>query len=156
MGGYVGRSDAALGLAVWCWLGSEVSAAQWTQHLADMQVLRSWARPGVRPCVLLHLVDNGFIPNAQQRRQIAEISALPDYTPSIAVLTTNPVVRGVIQALTWLQAKQAYRIQAFKHLNDAIAWLETERAAALPALVPLLQQAHRALGLDADPAQARS
>ncbi|HEX6241631.1 MAG TPA: hypothetical protein VFZ61_12075 [Polyangiales bacterium] len=143
--GYAARSDGQARLAVWCIRGA-VSATEWAAHLRDMEQVRRWGTSGPRPCVLLQLLDNSFVPNAAQRRDIAEHSAGVDYRPNLAVVTTNPVVRGVIQALGWLQTQQrSYQLHPFATAGDAMAWLEKERGHTLPALRALLEEAHAAL-----------
>jgi hypothetical protein len=88
-----------------------------------------------------------FVPNATQRRDIAERSKDPDYKPNLAVISCNPLVRGAMRAFSWFQSRQPYRIAAFPDVDGALRWLEDDRGEKLPELFELLSQAQRELGI---------
>ncbi|MET0285852.1 MAG: hypothetical protein ABW352_15330 [Polyangiales bacterium] len=144
---YAARSDPERGIATWCWLGPTVTAAEWDRHVADVLAVRTWPHPERRPAVLIHLIDSRFVPNARQRTQLATITDHPMYRANVAVVTRNPVIRGVMQAMAWLRPGNNYQLRAFKGLTHAVAWLETERGKPLE-LVELLREAHRELGVE--------
>lgn len=145
MGQYVCAENRAQGLAVWCWRGEKVSPEDWARHLKDMESIREWTELPFRPGVIIYSVDSAFSPNASQRAQIAKSSSSVSYRVNLAVVSHNPLVRGVMKAFSWVQGSKPYRIAPFAELSGAISWLEKERGEPLPLLFPLLEQAHQRL-----------
>lgn len=139
--------DAQRGLAVWCFGSDKVSPKEWERHCSDVKALREWTHLTSRPCVLIHTLGGLFVPNAQQRQQIAELSSHPDYRPNLAVVSSNPLIRGVIQVFTWLQNAQPYRIAAFDDVGSALFWLEEDRGEPLPEMLRLLNVAQLQAGI---------
>lgn len=137
---YVGGHDEGRALAVWRFVGS-VDAHEWEQHLADIDRVASW-KLVERPSVLLEIV--GFTPSAKQRAAIAEHSASPGYRPFLALVSTNAVMRGVLQAILWMQGKKHYDEEYFSNTEAAIQWLEERRGAPLDPLRTLRTTVDRA------------
>ncbi|HEX7625320.1 MAG TPA: hypothetical protein VF400_17205 [Anaeromyxobacteraceae bacterium] len=50
-----------------------------------------------------------------------------------AIITSNPLIRGVLTALNWLR-KREYSEAIFGDPEVAIAWLQAERGVSLPML----------------------
>ncbi len=144
---YCAKTDPKLGLAVWCWSTATVSNEDWRRHLSDMLAVREWNHLTARPCVLLYMHDTRFVPDARQRKDIAEYSRHPNYRPNLAVLSQSPMIRGAMRAFAWLTPKQPYRIAPFADIHDALRWLEEDRGKPLPQLLQLLGEALRELGI---------
>jgi hypothetical protein len=144
---YCSKIDPARALAVWCWYQDTATAEEWHRHLADMDVVRQWKHVSSRPCVLIYTHEDKFVPNATQRRDIAERSKHPDYTPNLAIISRNPLMRGVMRVFSWFQSQEPYRIAAFPDVRSAVSWLEADRGERLPKLLELLTQAQRELGI---------
>jgi hypothetical protein len=112
-----------------------------------MDVVSQWKHSSARPCVLIYIHEDRFVPNATQRRDIAERSKHPDYNPNLAVISSNPLVRGAMRMFSWFQVREPYRIAAFPEVHSAVSWLEADRGEKLPQLLELLAQAQRELGI---------
>ncbi len=143
-------TDVQRGLAVWCFGSEKVSQQAWDQHCKDVRALCDWTHLTSRPCVLIYVLGGMFVPNAQQRQQIAQLSSHPDYRPNLAVVSGNPLIRGVIQVFTWLQQSQPYRIAPFDDVGSALRWLEADRGQPLPELLHLLNAAQLQAGVPVD------
>lgn len=92
------------------------SDVEWDEYL---QYLRANLDPDVHPQTLV--VSAGGAPTAAQRQLLNELTAPYATTAPIAVLTSAPVVRGVVTALSWQNPH--YRDFPLSHLDDALSHL---------------------------------
>lgn len=127
---YAAQHDLQHAVAVWRMSGP-LSAAEWAQHCGDMERMARWPS-APRPAVLLEV--SGFVPTARQRAELAELSARPGYRPYVAMVTSNALLRGALQAIHWLQRRAAYEMEITGDLESALRWLEHRRGEPLPVL----------------------
>lgn len=144
---YRSKLDPKLGIAVLSWQSAPADEAEWQRHIDDVISVRGWKHLSSRPCVIVELLDSSFLPDARQRRDIVNATDHSDFRPQLSVVSTNPMIRGVLRALTWLKATQDYPMVAFRTAAEAIAWHEKLRGHPVPELGNLVQQVHRDLGL---------
>ena len=88
---------------------------------------------GTRPSVMI-IQDPGYPPpNAHVRQQVAAMTDDPRFHAVTAIVTTNTVIRGVVTAINWIRRRQSDE-QLFSDTASALAWLEKQRGASIPAL----------------------
>lgn len=94
---------------------------------------------------LLIVIDPGHpLPDSVWRRRVAEATSNDHFRPYFAVVTDNPLARGMLTALSWLRP-QRFEAQVGPSEDRAIAWLEAKRGEALPEVRVLLE---RVMGRD--------
>ena len=134
---YMSAHDERRGLAVWSI--SSMTDAEWDLHFEDMARITTWPRPAARRAAVLLLLGGAFArPDAKKRLRLAEASDAPGYDPFLAIVTQNPVARGVLTVLSWTHTKPKYVVSIFGDTPSARAWLEEKRGEALPEIGALL------------------
>jgi len=129
---YLSRCRWEFGIAVW-WVSGFQTDEEWEQEFADMRELMAHSpKLPFRPAVLLYLDCNR--PNAMRRKQLAEMSALPAYNPYLAIVTTDPELRGAQVAMRWIGPPPQCEKMVFETTEEAFAWLEEKRGRPLSAL----------------------
>ncbi len=92
---------------------------------------------------LLILIDPGHpLPNSVWRRRVAEATSNAHFKPSFAVVTDNPLARGMLTALSWLRP-QRFEAHVGPSEERAVAWLEAKRQERLPELKLMLERVMR-------------
>jgi hypothetical protein len=125
--------------------GGDVSPEEWGKHLADVDALNTW-RGKIRPAVVLLMLGGAGMPNALIRQKLATLTSKPEYNPYLAIVTSNPLIRGALSALRWLQsAPPNYEADTFARTEQAIGWLEQRRGEPLPELTGMIVQSRVAL-----------
>lgn len=134
-GTYHAKHDQHECVALWDLRGTAMSDAEWTQHFRDMSTIATWtAQRGARPAVMLLVPDRWVSPSAEQRATLAQASGAATYDPFLAIVTNNPIARGVLRVLNWLTEHPHYEAEVFSDVQTALAWLEDKRNAKLPTL----------------------
>jgi hypothetical protein len=115
-------------------------------HVTNLRAAAA-ARPAdierLAMCVMLRLGHP--VPNALWRAEVAGLMNSGEMRASMAVVTNNPVVRGVLTALSWTVKGDAVRFKPFfGGVEDAHAWLAAERGQPLPSLKALHAEFERA------------
>lgn len=83
---------------------------------------------------LLIIIDPGHpLPSSVWRRKVAEATGNPAFRPYFAVLTDNPLVKGMLTALSWLRP-QRFEAHVTGDEARALSWLESKRGEPLPEL----------------------
>jgi hypothetical protein len=111
------------------------SDADYAEHMRVEQEVAERAHvSGARLAIIIGQ-DRGYpAPNASLRKKIAAMTSMPTFRPvCCAIVTGNPILRGVITALNWLR-KREYSEAIFGDQESALAWLEREGGRALPRL----------------------
>lgn len=144
---YRSRLDPKLGIAIMSWKSAPDDEAEWQAHIDDVMAVRAWTHLSSPPCVIVELLDSSFLPDARRRKDIVSATDHPDFRPQLAVVSTNPMIRGVLRALTWLRVGKDYPMLAFRTANAAIAWHEQLRGQPIPELKEFIQWVHVDLGL---------
>lgn len=84
--------------------------------------------------------DAGYpAPNAQWRKRIAEMTSADNFTPIVAFVTANPLIRGVLTAIAWL-SKPRYEQNMLSTVPAALDWVERKRGRAVPRLRELVRE----------------
>lgn len=92
---------------------------------------------------LLIIIDPGHpLPGSVWRRKVAEATGNPVFRPYFAVLTDNPLVKGMLTALSWLRP-QRFEAHVTGDEARAVAWLESKRQEALPEVRVMLERIMR-------------
>ncbi|MBI1947197.1 MAG: STAS/SEC14 domain-containing protein [Deltaproteobacteria bacterium] len=92
---------------------------------------------------LLIIIDPGHpLPNSVWRRRVAEATSNAHFKPFFAVVTDNPLARGMLTALSWLRP-QRFEAHVGPSEERAIAWLEAKRSERLPDVKLLLDRVMR-------------
>lgn len=139
--GYVSRTDTTDACVLWDFRATSILSRDWERHLEDMRaVALSSERTTVRPAVMLFVPERWAMPDADQRTKLAQASGHPGYNPFLAIVTRNPLARGVLRVLTWLNENPRYDAQVFAEASDALAWLEGKRGQPLPTLRRWIEQ----------------
>lgn len=96
---------------------------------------------------ILVVIDAGHpMPGSAWRARIAEVTGLPIFQPYLAIVSQNPLVRGVLTALSWIRPKH-YDDTVVPNIREGIAWLEKMRGEPLPELVGMVDRVMREGGL---------
>jgi hypothetical protein len=91
--------------------------AEWNEYIDFLKIR---LEPGMRPTSIV--LSDGAGPGASQRQQLNEvISPYVDYL-RVAVVTTSPVARGIVTALSWFSP--VYRAFSPKDIDDALSFLD--------------------------------
>jgi len=111
------------------------SDEDYLQHLRMMREVAGRAEAANTRLAIVIYQERGFpAPNSSWRKKVAEMTATPPFRPILcAIISRNPLIRGVITALNWLR-KREYSEAVFGDAEPALAWLEAARADALPVL----------------------
>jgi len=114
---------------------NNVSARDWAAHIGDIadHARDNWAS-GAAPRILVFTDGGG--PDAIQRK------ALFDAVPQLrsargAVLSRSVLVRGIATAFSWFTA--GFKVFSPSALQDALAWLELDKAEKDTALSAIAQ-----------------
>ncbi|MCC7070912.1 MAG: STAS/SEC14 domain-containing protein [Deltaproteobacteria bacterium] len=98
---------------------------------------------GDKRLALLIVIDPGHpLPNSVWRRKVAEATSNAHFRPYFAVVTDNPLARGMLTALSWLRP-QRFEAQVGPAEDKAVAWLEAKRGERLPELKLILERIMR-------------
>lgn len=115
--------------------------ADFPLHLDRMLEACRVARPS-KPAILV-LLDRGHaLPDANTRKRIATVSGRADFEPHLAIVSQNPMLRGVLTAVSWLR-RAHYSDTIVSSVDEAIRWLEVERGEGLPELRSMLMEVER-------------
>jgi hypothetical protein len=111
------------------------SDADYAQHVRGMKEVAVRAESASQRLAILICQEPGFpAPNSGWRKKVAEMTASPSFRPiHCAIVTRNPLIRGVVTALNWLR-KREYSEDIFGDIEAALGWLEAGRGHLLPAL----------------------
>ncbi|WP_157069192.1 hypothetical protein [Sandaracinus amylolyticus] len=136
--------DERLGLAVW--YPSRPTAAEWDQHLKDVEDVIGWSKKlGARPAIML-LANDFERPDARTRARLTELTGAPDYDPHVAFVNSNAMLRGVLTVFSWMHRSPNYEMGFLADEDAGVAWLEERRKASLPMLRTLLYEVRRKSG----------
>ncbi len=103
-------------------------------HSEHVLVACKAVKSGESRVAILVIIEKGHsLPSAAMRRKIAALTAKEEFTPYIAIITQNPMMRGVITALSWLQ-RARYQVNVTPAIETGLAWLETQRGESIPEL----------------------
>ncbi len=92
---------------------------------------------------LLIIIDPGHpLPNSVWRRKVAEATSNAHFRPYFAVVTDNPLARGMLTALSWLRP-QRFEAHVGPAEDKALAWLEAKRGEPVPELRIMLERLMR-------------
>lgn len=98
---------------------------------------------GAMRLALIIVIDPGHpLPNSVWRRKVAEATSNAHFKPYFAVVTDNPLARGMLTALSWLRP-QRFEAHVGPSEEKAIAWLESKRSEKLPELKLMLERLMR-------------
>ena len=87
-----------------------------------------------RPLALLIVLEPGHaLPDASRRAAAAKLMGGVGDNLLLAIVTQNPLFRGVLTALDWLRQKR-YEDHVVSEPAAAVAWLEERRDATLHSL----------------------
>lgn len=92
-----------------------------------LRFLREHLTPTMQPRTLVW--SEGGAPSANQRQRLNAITGPFSKTSKIAVMTTSPIVRGVVGALSWFNSH--YRAFPPNDLELAIGFLDVTGSPAL-------------------------
>jgi hypothetical protein len=138
--------DKPQGLYVGVYSGSDVIDADYERCLASMQELDG-AGTGLQQGILAVLVTDPECPRVPPawRKRMAEFNdAVKARIYCLALVTTSPLIRGVLTAINWLSPPKAgHQLVAHATFELARRWGETVRGAPLPRLTELLAEARR-------------
>ncbi len=110
------------------------------EHVDRMLEACKAVKPGEPSAAILVILDTKHsLPSAGMRKKIAQITAAPNFTPSLMIVTKNPMVRGVLTALSWLR-KTHYKDNVATTTERGIAWLEEQRKTPLPELKIMIEK----------------
>jgi hypothetical protein len=136
---YYCEYNQARALGVWVFRGSGITPQEWSAHVDDIRTLTSWhGKNSLRPAVLLLVLGGTDRPDALRRQELAALTAAPGYNPHLAVVSSNPLIRGALMALRWLQKTPNYEADTFADTTQALGWLEKRRGEALPELALMM------------------
>ena len=109
--------------------------ADYAQHLLREAHAASRAHCVDKKLAILIIQEVGVpAPDAKWRRKIAALTATTDFqTICCAIVTRNPLIRGVVTALNWMR-KRKYQEEIFAESDSGLMWLEQKCARPLPAL----------------------
>jgi hypothetical protein len=138
--------DKPQGLYVGVYSGSEVPDGDYERCLASMQEL-DVAGVGLQQGILAVLVtdpDCPRVPPAWRKRMAEFNNDVKSRLYCLALVTTSPLIRGVLTAINWLSPPKAgHQLVAQATFEQARRWSETVRGVPLPRLNDLLSEARR-------------
>lgn len=109
--------------------------ADYDRHLAaEAAAVARAAEAGRRLAILIVLDPGAPGPSAPVRKRVAEMTSRPEFGGiACAIVTRNPIIRGVVTALNWWRPRR-YAERLIGTLPAGLDWLEAERGEPLPAL----------------------
>jgi hypothetical protein len=112
------------------------SDADYAQHLQMMKEVAGRAEAAKKRLAIVICQEPGVpAPNSSWRKKVAEMTAAPSFRPIYcAIITCNPLIRGVVTALNWLRRRD-YSEAIFADIEAGLAWLQASRGESLPALL---------------------
>lgn len=108
-----------------CRFAEPVDARCYAEHLDVLEnAVRSYdRRQGDRRLAVLAVFDGRVSPpDAKTRQRVAEVTSRVDFNPYIAIVTDNPLFRGVLTALSWVR-KQRHEHYMTATVEEGVAWL---------------------------------
>jgi hypothetical protein len=133
--------DPQTGSVVCLFSGDRNDDADFMRYLAAIDHLDA-AAAGRDDCVVVTVVDAGNPPpDAKWRQKIGERSKTLRTKAIAALVSSSPVIRGVMTVLNWL-APERFREQAVvSTFDEALAWIEARRPGRRALLRGLLGDA---------------
>lgn len=107
----------------------------YTRHLSAMTEVALQAQQAKRRLAILIRQEPGYpVPSASWRKQVAYMTSQPCFRTIVcAIVSVNPLLRGVVTALNWLRHRE-YEEAIFGDMDSALTFLERTRGEPLPAL----------------------
>jgi len=122
----------------------EDADADYGAHVANLSSAVQRTEGRSEKLLVLIIQDPGYpAPDASWRRKIAAMTGADNFAPTVAFVTTNPLIRGVLTAIAWISSPK-YEQKMFSTLSEALDWLEQKRGKATPRLRELARDVARA------------
>ena len=122
--------DLDVGVAVWLFTGPANSEDDYRRYLETILALDA-ARADEDAAGLVVADPGNPPPPSVWRRKIADATRTIQSRTAFALVSSSPVMRGVMTAINWLRPPP-YRSRACASVDDATAWLEKELGRPLP------------------------
>jgi hypothetical protein len=108
-------------------------------HLAELKkAAMVAAATDQKLATAVHLQFGHPIPGAQWRAKVGELMSDPSLHITIAVISKNPVVRGVLTAVSWV-AGDKFDYKMVPHPKGAGEFLSERTGREIPELAPLFE-----------------
>lgn len=135
--------EPVTGTAVFLFAGRHNDAADFEQYLAAIDVLDEKAG-GRADALVVTVVDPGNPPpDAMWRKRIAERSRTLRTSATSILVSTSPLVRGVVTVLDWLAPKRFREQVTVATFEEALAWVTRRNLGREVVLQRLLDEARR-------------
>lgn len=136
--------DEEKACALFLFTGKSNDDADFVRYLASIDDLDVRAR-GRSDAAIITLVEEGNPPpNAKWRRAIGEQSSRTKTRPVGALVSSSPLIRGVVTVLDWLAPKRFEQHVAVATFEEAIVWIEARRGPRRAVFVALRERARAA------------
>lgn len=133
--------DPPSGSVVCLFSGETNDDADFVRYLAAIDFLDETAA-GRDDCVVITLVEAGNPPpNAKWRQKIGERSKTLRTKAIATLVSSSPVIRGVMTVLNWLAPDRFREQGVVSTFDEALAWIEERRPGRKALLRSLLADA---------------
>jgi len=136
--------DEPLGAGLFLFSGKTNTDDDFDRYLAaiDELIIRTRGRTDLAAIIL---VDEGNPPpNAKHRQRMAQRVKGDDLKLVQALVTSSPLVRGVMTVMTWVTRSRFEATTVCATLDEAIRWVEAKRGPRRAVFAALHSQARRA------------
>lgn len=139
---YVATDDETRAI-VWFLTGKTIEDRDYQAYVDHIgRIDAAWAG---RDGAAVLIVDSGVPPpSSAWRRRIADASARLESRPVFALVTSSPLIRGVVTAINWIRPP-SYPHAVVATPEEAFAWAEQQLGRPLP-LARLLSEVATAAG----------
>ncbi len=135
--------DAQRALLV-CRFVAPVDANCYSEHLDVLDAAVTACAPSeLRLAVLVIFEGRVSPPDAKTRQRAAQVSSREEFNLYIAMVTTNPLFRGVLTALSWIR-RQRHEHHMVPDVESGIDWLVAKRGGERAQLLEMLQRTDEA------------
>jgi hypothetical protein len=107
-------------------------------HIEELKKAAAIAN-GSRLAVVVVMLPGHPVPSAAWRSKVGELMTSGELVADLAVLSSNPVIRGVLTAISWVASGDDVQFRMFGSWEAAEAWLEKRRGGSLGRLAELVK-----------------
>lgn len=133
--------DEATGSALFLFSGLSNDDDDFVRYLAAMDDLDRRAAGRSDAAIITFVEPGNPPPSAKWRKLIGERSTSLKTRPVAALVSSSPLIRGVVTVLDWIAPKRFEAQVAVASYDEAVSWIESKRGPRKAAFGVLLREA---------------
>jgi hypothetical protein len=132
--------DEASGSALFLFSGPSNDDDDFVRYLVALDALDTRASGRTDAAIITFVESGNPPPSAKWRKKIGERSATLKTRPVAALVSSSPLIRGVVTMLDWFAPRRFEAQIALARYDDAVTWIESKRGPRRAAFDALLRE----------------